>query len=74
MILYRQGFKDGSFTPESSLISAYGVYLMNGGTPEGFDSMTDEDVQIMLTTYHGMQQMQAHRIVMEFAKWMGGKE
>lgn len=74
MTAYRNSFKDGSFSPGSSLIAAYGLYLMNGGTPSGFEELTDEDIQIMLTTYNGYQTLYARKIVSELAKWMGGKE
>lgn len=72
--MFRQGFKDCNFTPESSLLTAYGIYLMGGGCPDDFGRMTEEDVQIMLTTFHGTQEMLAHRIVAELAKWMGGTQ
>lgn len=38
-------------TPEVASLQAYGLYLMHGGTPKGFMSMTEDDVQVMYSAY-----------------------
>ena len=38
-------------TPNIALKQAYGLYLMHGGTPEGFMDLTPDDVQMMYTAY-----------------------
>lgn len=34
-----------------AVLYAYGIYLSNGGTPEGFNKMTYSDIQVMLMAY-----------------------
>lgn len=38
-------------SPQIAFAQAYGLYLMNGGTPEGFMQLTEDDIQIMYTSY-----------------------
>ncbi len=38
---------------KSAILYAYGIYLANGGTPEGFMSLSYTDIQIMLIAYTG---------------------
>lgn len=55
---------------------AYGLYLMNGGTPEGFDNLTTEDVQIMYSAYIGTMTNMRREIIKDlikiFQKMFGG--
>lgn len=57
--------------PESSLMEAYGLYLFNGGTPEGFMSMTMDDIQMMYTSYTAMNRNNTKNIVLGIAKVIG---
>lgn len=41
----------GEFSPQSAGLYAYGIYLMHGGTPEGFESLSETDIHIMLASY-----------------------
>ena len=34
---------------------AYGIYLIHGGDPDVFGKLSQEDVDIMLNTYYGLQ-------------------
>ena len=38
-------------SPEIAFTQTYGLYLMHGGTPEGFQQLTEDDIQIMYTSY-----------------------
>ena len=38
-------------SPQVATMQAYGLYLMHGGTPEGFMEMTEDEVQIMYSAY-----------------------
>ena len=38
-------------SPKIAFTQAYGLYLMHGGTPEGFMQLTEDDVQTMYTSY-----------------------
>lgn len=42
-----------SVSPNVAFKQVYGLYLMNGGTPEGFTGLTDDDVQLMYSAYLG---------------------
>ncbi len=35
----------------SAILYGYGLYLLGGGTPEGFMSLTPSDVQIMIQVH-----------------------
>lgn len=43
--------KGDDLSHDQSFLYAYGIYLMNGGTPDDFMDMTPWDVQVMLTAY-----------------------
>lgn len=70
MRVFADAVERGDIGGESAVMAAYGVYLMNGGTPSGFAEMTVDDVQIMLTTYLGMQHRLAMRIASEVWSYM----
>lgn len=50
-------------SPQSNYLYAYGLYLANGGTPEGFQEMNDEDVAIMFNSYMALQENNNRKIL-----------
>ena len=38
-------------SPQGAFLYTYGVYLANGGTPDGFMDLTPQDVQLMYTVH-----------------------
>ena len=52
---------------ETAILEVYGMYLMNGGTREGFLELTDDEIQMMYTSYFGNQRA----IVLALGKMMG---
>ena len=50
------------------MLYAYGIYLANGGTPEGFMSMSYSDIQIMLIAYTGTKK----KDLVDLAKMVAG--
>ena len=68
----------GRLSPQTSLLLAYGLYLANGGTPEGFDSFSQEDADIMLASYTAYRAFERIELLKGFsqvmAKMFGGGE
>ena len=42
-------------SPAAAMLAAQGIYLMNGGTKEGLNEMTADDLQLIYTTYTSMR-------------------
>ena len=55
-------------SPESALLYTYGVYLSNGGTPQGFMDMTPEDIQLMYTVHTCEKNKEATTLLSGIAK------
>ncbi len=62
---------------EECILYIYGIYLAHGGTPEGFESMTATDIQIMYSAYEGTRQRnhsESLRNAMHLIKAMFGQD
>ena len=55
------------------MIAAYGIYLMNGGTREGFMDLTLDDIQTIYTTYTAYQTALVSDITKVLSKMYGGE-
>lgn len=55
------------------MIAAYGIYLMNGGTKEGFMDLTLDDIQTIYTTYTAYQTALVSDITKVLSKMYGGE-
>ena len=68
----------GEFSPDSAFLYTYGMYLANGGTPDGFMDMTNEDVEIMHSAIVGTQIRMRNELLEGLAKilskMLGGGE
>ena len=64
--------------PDTVMMEAYGLYLANGGTPEGFMDMTLDDVQMMYTAYTVQNRNNVKNMIIGmakiFGKMFGGEE
>lgn len=47
---------------------------MGGGTPEGFEDLTETDVQILISTYTGVQMRNTSRILKGIYTMFGGRD
>lgn len=75
MTLYDQMVSEGqALSPDAIILYAYGIYLANGGTKEGFMELNEEDVQIMVTTHMASARRNALIITNSIAKLLGGTE
>lgn len=61
----------GQLSPQSSLLLAYGLYLANGGTPEGFDQFTRDDADIMLASYTAYRTFERVELLKGFGQVIG---
>ena len=61
--LYEEGVGSGRIGERAALTYAYGLYLMGGGTPDGFMDMTVFDAQVLLTTADGLRTRERNEIV-----------
>lgn len=59
MRTYSETIASRGIEGDAAYMAAYGIYLMNGGRPDDFLDFTPDDVQIMLSTYMGLQKRQA---------------
>jgi len=68
----------GEFSPDSAFLYTYGMYLANGGTPEGFMEMSNEDVEMMHAAMVGTQMRERKELLEGIAKILvkvlGGKD
>jgi hypothetical protein len=72
--LFEEAVSEGRFSAESATLYAYGIYLMNGGTPEGFDTLTEDDIQILLTSYTGTMARQNKTLFKMLKAFFGGDD
>lgn len=72
--IYESDLEEGTLTGPSALVYGYGIYLMGGGTPEGFEDLTDTDVQILISTYTGIQMRNTSRILKGIYTMFGGRD
>lgn len=59
-------------SPDVALTQAYGLYLMHGGTPDGFYELTPDDVQIMYSAYLATQAYNRHELIKDIVKIIEG--
>lgn len=50
---------DGAMSGEEAVLYARGLYYLNGGTKQGFDSFNEEDIAMMLAVDEGMRAREA---------------
>lgn len=55
-------------SPDIALRQAYGLYLMHGGTPDGFEDLTPDDVQIMYSAYMATMAYDRHELIKDIIK------
>lgn len=65
-------------TSESALLYTYGTYLSRGGTPDAFQDMTPEDIQLLYTVYTAEERRRESALLSGMAKILskmfGGEE
>ena len=75
---FQNAIVKGEFSPDSAFLYTYGMYLANGGTPDGFMEMSNEDVEIMHSAMIGTQLHERKELLEGFAKILvkvlGGKD
>ena len=71
--LYEEGVVSGRIGERAALTYAYGLYLMGGGTPEGFMDMTVFDVQVLLTTADGIRARESNELLKGICTMLGGE-
>ena len=68
----------GDMSSESAYLFAYGVYLSNGGSREGFEDLTYDEVQLIYTVTMARQRKFTNDIVLNLvkaiAKMFGGND
>ena len=74
MMLFQDGIVEGNLSNEGALLYAYGIYLMNGGTPEGFSQLTNNDIQILLYSYTGTNIRQNKVLIEAIAQMLGAEK
>lgn len=52
---FEQMIVEGTLSSEGACHMAYGLYLLGGGTPDGFQDLTIDDVQTILSVHNGSQ-------------------
>lgn len=65
---------EGSHNDDTALLQVYGEYLLNGGTPEGFQGLTMDEVQIMFTVSEANKAKQIRSIAKILGGMFGGSE
>ena len=55
-------------SPQIALSQAYGIYLMHGGTREGFMNLTEDEVQTMYTVYTATQAHERRELLKELVR------
>lgn len=57
-------------SPEMAFKQTYGLYLLHGGTPEGFDELQGDDVQLMYTSYMATRVYERRELIKDIIKIM----
>lgn len=55
-------------SPEMAFAQTYGLYLLHGGTPEGFDELQEDDVQLMYTAYMATKVYERRELIKDIIK------
>lgn len=58
-------------TSESAFLYTYGTYLSRGGTPQTFQDLTPEDIQLMYTVYTAEERRKESALLSGMAKILG---
>ena len=72
-MLYGQGIVDSTTDGRLQKLTAYGIYLMNGGKKEDFEDMTDFDHSLIHLTYEAYQVKQVNKLAEVISKMLGGE-
>jgi hypothetical protein len=62
---------EGSMSSDGAYHMAYGLYLLGGGTPDGFYDLTIDDVQTILSVHNGVQARLRDAIARDISKMFG---
>ena len=74
MRLYQQAVEEGNFDNDTALLYAYSVYLLHGGTRENFMKLTEDEVQLILSTHLAERDREAYTILKGLGTMFGGKQ
>lgn len=61
----------GSMSSDAAFQLAYGLYLLGGGTPDGFMDLTGDDVQTILSVHNGSQERLRESLLKDISKMFG---
>lgn len=61
----------GDMSSDTAYLFAYGTYLSNGGTHDGFMDLSDSEIQLIYTVTMARQERQVKDTVMGIAKVLG---
>lgn len=64
----------GSMSSDGAFQAAYGLYLLGGGTPDGFMDLTPDDVQTILSVHSGTQEHLRETLLKDISKMFGSHE
>lgn len=72
--LYGEAVATGNLNDErGATIYAYGLYLMGGGTPEGFMDLTPYDAQVLIATADGIRVRERNELLKGICRMFGGE-
>lgn len=71
MRLFEEDVARGNLNPQTTILLAYGLYLANGGTPDGFDRFSQEDADIMLASYTAYRTFERVELLKGFGQVIG---
>lgn len=61
----------GDMSPDTAYLYAYGTYLANGGTRDGFLDLTPDEVQLIYTVTAARQEKMVRDILVGMVKAVG---
>lgn len=64
----------GSMSSDGAFQVAYGLYLLGGGTPDGFMDLNPDDVQTILSVHNGIQEHLRETLLKDISKMFGSHE
>lgn len=65
---------NGSMSSDGAFQTAYGLYLLGGGTPDGFMDLNPDDVQTLLSVHNGMQERMRETLLKDISKMFNGHD
>lgn len=65
---------ENGMSPEAVLQCTYGLYLLHGGTPDGFQDLDGDDVMSMYISYTGIARRETTFLLKNLYRMLGGKE